>query len=111
MTPHVIKAVFRRDLRGWFGNPAGYVFIVLFVVLAAIALMLQPAFFNSSLANFDTLNNVFPLLALLFASAITMGMWTTERTQGTQELLFTLPARDSHILIGKYLAAAGVFTV
>src|ERR1051326_7940653 len=110
MTPHAIKAIFRRDLRGWFGNPTGYVFILLLVVLAAAALVLPPTSFARNLANFDTLNAVFPGLALLFTAAITMGMWTTERTQGTQELLFTLPARDSHILLGKYLAAAGVFT-
>lgn len=111
MTQHAIRAVFRRDLRGWFGNPTGYVFILLFVGLAAAALVGPIDFFRNNLANLDTLNFWFPLLATVFVSAITMGMWSTERTQGTQELLFTLPAKDGHILIGKYLAAAGVFTV
>lgn len=107
----VIWAVCKRDLRGWFGNPTGYVFIMLFVLLAAAAMVLPASFFNNNLANLDSLNGWFPLLAVMFAAVITMGMWTSERTQGTQELLFTLPARDADILLGKFLAAAGVFTV
>ena len=31
MNKNVIFAVAKRDLRSWFGNPVGYVFIVFFV--------------------------------------------------------------------------------
>ncbi len=110
MNLSVVNAVFRRDLRAWFGNPTGYVFIMMFVLVAAAALVLPAAFFRNSLANLDTLNELFPLLLALFAPAITMGMWASERTQGTQELLFTLPARDADILLGKFLAVLGVYT-
>lgn len=111
MGSSVIRAVFKRDLRSWFGNPAGYVFITLFVFLAALAMIGDNDFFRRNLANLDTLNNWYRLLLLLFVPAVTMGMWTSERAHGTHELLFTLPAKESHILIGKYLAAAGIFTV
>ncbi|MEY4674623.1 MAG: hypothetical protein RL148_2407 [Planctomycetota bacterium] len=110
MNSNVVRAVFRRDLGSWFGNPTGYVFIVLFVVLAAAALVFWPTFFQQNLANLDSLNTWYPVLLLLFVPAITMGMWATERSYGTQELLFTLPAKDSDLLLGKYLAAAGVYT-
>ena len=39
-------------------------------------------------------NAWFPEIAAVFVAAATMGMWTNERANGTQELLFTLPARD-----------------
>jgi ABC-2 type transport system permease protein len=111
MNKNVVLAVARRDLKSWFGNPTGYVFIILFVGLAVVALLWQPEFFRNNLANLDTLNGWFPYIAVLFAAAITMGTWSSERSSGTQELLFTLPARDSELLTGKYVAAFGVYTL
>lgn len=111
MNKNVIFAVAKRDLRSWFGNPVGYVFIVFFVALSAVALMWHSDFFKSNLANLDTLNSWFPGLALVFVAVVTMGTWNSERTNGTQELLFTLPTTDSNLLLGKYLAACGVYTL
>lgn len=111
MNTNVIFAVAKRDLRSWFGNPVGYVFIVFFVALSAVALMWHRDFFTSNLANLDTLNVWFPGLALVFVAVVTMGTWNSERSNGTQELLFTLPTTDGNLLLGKYLAACGVYTL
>jgi ABC-2 type transport system permease protein len=40
-----------------------------------------------------------------------MTSWAEEKRQGTDELLFTLPATDFEILLGKYLSMLAVFTV
>jgi ABC-2 type transport system permease protein len=111
MNKNVVLAVARRDLRSWFGNPANYVFITLFVGLSCAVMMWSGAFFTNNLANLDTLNGWFPILAALFVSAATMGMWASERSHGTQELLFTLPATDLELQLGKFLAYVAIYTV
>jgi ABC-2 type transport system permease protein len=111
MNKNVVLAVAKRDLRSWFGNPANYVFITLFVGVSCAVMMWSAAFFTNNLANLDTLNLWFPWIAAIFVAAATMGMWTSERANGTQELLFTLPASDLELQLGKFVAYVAMYTV
>ncbi|TPV92287.1 MAG: hypothetical protein B7733_26585 [Myxococcales bacterium FL481] len=107
----VVRAIMRKELAAYLGNPTGYVFLTLFIATTAAAAFLQPEFFARNLADLAVLNQVMPMILMLFVPAVTMNVWADERRSGTEELLLTLPVRDAEVIIGKYLGALGVYTV
>ncbi|MHC4944724.1 MAG: Gldg family protein [Planctomycetota bacterium] len=106
----VVQAVFKRNLASFFGNPIGYIFIILFVGGSAWVAFVMEGFFANNQANLNQLTIFMPILYLLFVPAVTMSTWAEEKKLGTDELLFTLPCGDLPVVIGKFLAALAIFT-
>jgi ABC-2 type transport system permease protein len=107
---HVVSAVFWRNVKQYFSGVLGYLFIVVFVTVCAV-MTFSSQFFADNLANLDQLSRWFPMLLLTFIPAITMTIWAEEKRSGTDSILFTLPASDFDILLGKFLAALAVYTI
>jgi hypothetical protein len=106
-----IGAIAAKELRTFLGNPTGYVFLTLFIVASAAAAFLTDTFFGRNLADLSTLNKWMPAILMFFVPAITMNLWADERRSGTDELLLTLPVRDTEVVLGKFFGALGVYTV
>ncbi|MBN8525274.1 MAG: ABC transporter permease, partial [Planctomycetes bacterium] len=51
------------------------------------------------------------LVLALFAPALTMNAWAAERSQGSWQLLMTVPQRELDLVLGKFLAAFGLMLV
>jgi len=106
----VIAAIFQRNFSAYFSGMLGYLFIIVFVV-ACGWFAFDTRFFTANEPNLDQLSVKYPMLMLFLIPAIAMGVWAEERKTGTDELLFTMPATDLEILLGKYLSVTAIYSV
>jgi ABC-2 type transport system permease protein len=97
--------VCKRELAGYFRTPVGWVFLIIFLVLAGIFTFQYGKFFERGQANLDAFFTFHPWLYLFLVPAVAMRLWAEERRQGTIELLLTLPVSPAGAVAGKFLAA------
>ena len=97
--------IFRRELRSYFATPLAYVFIVIFLVLAAVFTFQVGGFFERGQADLQPFFRWHPWLYLVLIPAISMRLWAEERNSGSIELLMTLPLTLWQAVVGKFLAA------
>lgn len=123
-----IRAIFRKEFLGYFTSPTAYIIMGVFWLISGF-------FFNSLLygiildignqeqsgflvsrdvvSEFMSvfLGAILSSLLLVLLPAISMGLYTEEKKQGTLELLATSPLTNWSVAVGKLLGAIAFFTV
>ncbi len=100
-------AIFKKELRGYFLNPVGYVYTGVFLAASALICMLttlQQASYATS-GYFQYLIFTFVILIPL----LTMRSFSEERKSRTEQLLLTAPVSITGMVLGKYFAALALF--
>jgi len=101
----IIGILFRRELASYFATPLAYVFILIFLVLAAAFTFYLGGFFERGQSDLEPFFNFLPWLDLFLVPAISMRLWAEERRSGSIELLMTQPITLWQAVLGKFLAA------
>ena len=106
-----IRAIFRRELGGYFATPIAYVFLAIFVLLSGVFTFYLGHFLPLGQADLQSFFLFHPWLYLFLIPALAMRLWAEERRGGTIELLLTLPVTMTQAVLGKFLAAWAVAIV
>jgi len=107
----------RREMAALFGRPQAWILGGTFALLGGYLFYSEVVFFEVFGGNRLT-TGLWPfvfldlrLVAFFVVPLLTMRLVAEERQLGTFELLCTLPVRDSAIVVGKFVAAYGVYLV
>ncbi len=119
-----ILAIARKDWRGYFASPIGYVVIGLYAFIfgyfytVGLNWFLQqsmqapgmgggPLNVNQQMIRYVFLNST--VIYLFVTPLITMRAFAEEKRSGTIELLMTSPVTDFQIIVGKFLGALALY--
>ena len=125
-----VAAIFGKEWRHYFGSPIAWVGLFVWTLLFGIFFYFAFSFFleqsmraaqqgmemgggsvklsiNEYLVR-PIFHNM-AVVALFIAPMLTMRLFAEEKRQGTIELLATSPISDLQVVVGKFLAAAGLY--
>lgn len=100
-------AIYRKEMRSYFINPIGYVYLGVFLVFSALLCCYTTLIAGS----YDT-SSYFTYLIFTFiilVPILTMRLFAEERKLRTEQLLLTAPVTITGMVLGKYFAALTMF--
>lgn len=104
-----VPVLFRRELSSYFLSPIAYIVIAVFLIYTGF-------FFSTSLFDNKVVTLRFNVMYIQFilpflVPIITMRLFSEEVKSGTIETLMTAPVTDFEVVMGKFLAAFGLYNV
>ena len=102
-------AIARRQFASYFNGPVAY--IVLCAVLLIFGFLFWRTFFLYQVASTRQMVVWLPVMLIVAAPALTMGLLAEEKRTGTIEILLTMPVKDWEVIVGKFLGVLGLYAV
>lgn len=100
-------AIYKKEMRSYFINPIGYVYLGIFLAVSALVCCyttLQSSSYETSTYFYFMIFAFVVLIPLL-----TMRSFAEERKMRTEQMLLTAPVTITGVVMGKYLAAFTMF--
>lgn len=104
-----MTAIYKRELRSYFKSPIGYIFIGVFMLVAAVFFtVLNVSYGLTSMTSFFYNTSIVYIIVI---PILTMRSMAEERKNKTDQLLMTAPVKTTGIVAGKFFAAVTVLLI
>ena len=100
-------AIFKKEMRSYFINPIGFVFVGIFLALSSLLCCYTTIQSNSYSTSTYFYYMIFAFVILI--PILTMRSFAEERKMRTEQMLLTAPVTITGMVMGKYLAALTLF--
>ena len=100
-------AVYKKEMRSYFINPVGFVFVGIFLTVAAALctyLTLQSSTYSTASYFYYLI-----LVMIILIPLLTMRTFAEEKKLRTEQMLLTSPVSITGMVLGKFLAAFTIF--
>ena len=102
-----MKAIYKKELRSYFVNPIGYIYLGAFLTFSAF-LACYTTLISGTYSTASYFSNLI-LSFIVLIPLLTMRLFAEERKMKTGQLLVTAPVSITGMVLGKYFAALTIF--
>lgn len=96
-------AIIKKEVKSYFLSPIAYIFIGLFLFMSSIFFYLDV--YVGGVVNFEYMFYSLSTILTFVVPILTMRMFSEERRNGTEQILYTSPRSITSIVLGKFISA------
>ena len=100
-------AIYKKELRSYFINPVGYVYVGVYLTVAALLCCYTTIISGTYNVGNYFVYMIFALIILI--PLLTMRLFSEERKLRTEQLLLTAPVTLTGMVLGKFFAALSLY--
>lgn len=100
--------IFKREFKSYFTSPIGFAILVIFYFFSGLFFS---EYFQYGMADLSGVFSTMFIFVLLILPVLPMRLFSEDRRQKTDQLLFTSPVRLASIVMGKFMAALAVYAL
>ena len=104
-----IKSIYKKDLKIYFSTMTGWFFIAAVLLAGGVYVYINNFYYQN--ASFGESINYISFFFVFLAPILGAGVFTDERRQKTDQLLYTMPIRSYEIVLGKYFALITILAI
>ena len=104
-----MKAIYKKELKSYFTNMIGYIFVAFILVITGIFSTMQN--FLGRYPLFEVILGNITFIMMLVVPILTMRVMAEERNTKTDQLLYSLPVSVKQIVMAKYMAMCTVLLI
>ncbi|MBR1779153.1 MAG: ABC transporter permease subunit [Clostridia bacterium] len=104
-----MKAIIKREFNSYFTSPIGYIVLAAFFAFAGFYFYVTCLIANSSNLSY-TFSNIF-IITIFLIPILTMRVFSEEKKQKTDVVLFTSPVKLYSVVLGKFVASLSIFSI
>ncbi len=102
-------AIIKKEVKSYFLSPIAYIFIGLFLFMSSIFFYLDV--YVGGVVNFEYMFYSLSTILTFVIPILTMRMFSEERKNGTEQILYTSPRSITSIVLGKFISATIVMVI
>ena len=104
-----MNAVFNHELKNYFHSLTAYIFGAFLLIFTGIGAMMYNI--NAAVSNFEYVLSFCSIVFIILFPVLTMRVFSEERKQKTDQLLYSLPISTTEVVLGKYFALLIVYLI
>ena len=101
--------IYKKDMHTYFTTLTGYIFMAAILLVGGIYCYMYNFYYGY--ASFEQSINNLPFFFVFLVPVVSAGIFTDEKRQKTEQLLYTLPLTSLQIVLGKYLALITILLI
>lgn len=103
------KSVFKKEIKSHFYSPVAYIVMILFLLVTGFLFFRD--FYINGRADLRMFFQLLPFTFSIFIPALTMKLFSEEKSSGSFEMLMTLPLSPVEVVAGKFFSVLAVIVI